>query len=102
VAEGESCREKTARWIAVASRRGIEARTAIGVAWDGGAFVWHAWAEARVGDRWIPVDPAFRQSPARGPRFTVARWEANGEEARIEAGRRVLRCWGRAGVEAAR
>jgi transglutaminase-like putative cysteine protease len=70
------------------------------VAFDGGAFVWHAWAEVQAGGRWVPIDPAFRQAPARGPRFTLATWEDGDEEARAEAGRRILACWGRAAVEA--
>lgn len=101
-ADGASCREKTQRWLAGAARRGVRGRTAVGVAWDGAAFVWHAWAEARVGDRWVPVDPSFRQAPARGPRFTVGRWEDGDLAARAEAGRRILACWGKARVERAR
>jgi hypothetical protein len=100
-APGESCREKTARWITRAEERGFAARTAVGVAWDGGAWVWHAWAEARVGGRWLPVDPSFGQSPARGPRFTIARYGGDAAE-RLRAGRRILACWGRARVEPVR
>jgi hypothetical protein len=98
-AEGASCREKTAAWLAAARRAGLEGRTAVGVAWDGAAFVWHAWAEVREGARWVPVDPSFEQRPARGPRFTLARWTDGDEAARLDAGRRVLACWGRARVE---
>jgi hypothetical protein len=98
-ADGPSCREKTAAWLAAARRAGLEGRTAVGVAWDGAAFVWHAWAEVREGARWVPVDPSFEQRPAHGPRFTVA-WFSDGDEAaRLDAGRRVLACWGRARVE---
>jgi transglutaminase-like putative cysteine protease len=70
----------------------------VGVAFDGGAFVWHAWAEVHMGGRWVPVDPSFQQAPARGPRFTLATWEEGDEAARAEAGRRILACWGRAAV----
>jgi hypothetical protein len=98
-ADGASCREKTAAWLAAARRAGLEGRTAVGVAWDGAAFVWHAWAEVREGARWVPVDPSFEQRPARGPRFTVARFSDGEEAARLDAGRRVLGCWGRARVE---
>ncbi len=55
-----------------------------------------------MGGRWVAVDPAFRQAPARGPRFTVATWAPGDEAARAEAGRRLLACWGRGGVEPAR
>lgn len=98
-AEGASCREKTARWLAAAARAGFPGRTAVGVAWDGEAFTWHAWAEVQVDGRWLAVDPSFGQSPARGPRFTLARWAEEDVAARAAAGRRVLECWGRARVE---
>jgi hypothetical protein len=98
-APGESCREKTERWLEGAARAGYTGRTAVGVAWDGAAFSWHAWAEVRVEGRWIPVDPSFEQLPARGPRFTLARFADGDEAARAAAGRRVLACWGRARIE---
>ncbi|ABS24395.1 transglutaminase domain-containing protein [Anaeromyxobacter sp. Fw109-5] len=96
-AAGESCREKTAAYLATAAAAGHEGRTAIGVAWDGDGFVWHAWAELLADGSWVPVDPSFGELPARGPRFTVARHGA-GRAAALAAGRRVLACWGRAGV----
>lgn len=98
-AQGANCREKAARWLGLAARAGVTGRTAVGVAWDGSAFAWHAWAEALVDGKWVAVDPTFGQSPARGPRFTVARWADGDEPARAAAGRRVLECWGRARVE---
>jgi hypothetical protein len=93
--DGASCREKTAAWLARAARAGLEGRTAVGVAWDGERFVWHAWPEVRLGRRWIPVDPSFEQLPARGPRFTVATYEDRDERSRQQAGERILACWGR-------
>jgi hypothetical protein len=98
-AEGTSCREKTARWLAAAARAGFPGRTAVGVAWDGAAFAWHSWAEVLVDGRWVGVDPTFGQAPARGARFTLARWADSDGAARAAAGRRVLECWGRARVE---
>lgn len=98
-AAGASCREKSAAWLAEARRRGLEGRTAVGVAWDGEAFVWHAWAEVRVEKRWLPVDPSFGQLPARGPRFTLGRFADGDAEARGRAGERILGCWGAARVE---
>lgn len=97
-AEGESCREKTASWLAAARAKGVEGRTAVGVAWDGAVFVWHAWAEVRSGAGWIPIDPSFGQAPARGPRFTVATYADGDAAARDAAGVRILGCWG-SGVE---
>jgi hypothetical protein len=98
-AGGATCREKTGRWLELAARAGFAGRTAVGLAWDGTAFAWHAWAEVQADGRWIPVDPTFGQLPARGPRFTVARYADGDAAARAEAGRRVLECWGRARVE---
>jgi hypothetical protein len=98
-ADGANCREKTQRWLEGASQAGVTGRTAVGVAWDGSAFSWHAWAEVQVEGRWIPVDPSFGQLPARGPRFTIARYAEADVGARAAAGRRVLECWGRARIE---
>jgi len=98
-AAGASCREKTAHWLAAAARAGFPGRTAVGVAWDGSAFAWHAWAEALVEGKWIAVDPTFGEAPARAARFTVGRWAEADAAAREAAGRRVLDCWGRARVE---
>jgi hypothetical protein len=100
-AAGPTCRERTAAWLERARTAGLRGRTAVGVAWDGGGFVWHAWAEVHAGGRWVPVDPSFRQAPARGPRFTLATWGAGDEAGRAEAGRRILACWGRAAVTGA-
>ncbi len=94
-----SCREATARWLEAAAERGLHGRHAVGVAFDGSGFVWHEWAEVRAGGRWVAVDPAFRQAPALGVRFVVARYAPGDPTARAEAGRRVLACWGRARVE---
>jgi hypothetical protein len=98
-AAGESCREKTRAWLETARRRGREGRTAVGVAWDGGGFVWHAWAEVRDGERWIAVDPSFGELPAGGPRFTLGRYADGDAAAREAAGARILACWGAARVE---
>jgi len=97
--EEGSCREKTAQWLARAREFGLAGRHAVGVAWDGRDFVWHEWAELNVGGRWVAVDPSFRQVPAQGPRFTLARFADGDEAARAAAGRRVLSCWGKARVQ---
>jgi hypothetical protein len=101
-AEGPSCREKTAAWLARASRAGLEGRTAVGVAWDGQRFVWHAWAEVRLERGWVPVDPSFGELPARGPRFTLATWAEGDRAARLRAGERILACWARERVREVR
>ncbi len=96
-ADGASCREKAAAWLRRAAHAGLTGRSAVGVAWDGGRFVWHAWAEVRLERGWIAVDPSFGERPARGPRFTVATYDD--ERSRAKAGERILACWGRARVE---
>ncbi len=97
-ADGASCLDRTAAWLARAARAGLRGRTAVGVAWDGSRFVWHAWPEVHLERGWIPVDPSFGQRPARGPRFTLAVWEPGDEAARLRAGERILGCWGREAV----
>jgi hypothetical protein len=97
--ERGSCRGKTAAWLKQARELGLDGRHAVGVAWDGKNFVWHEWAELYVAGRWVAVDPSFRQVPAQGPRFTLARFADGDEVARAGAGRAVLACWGRARVQ---
>jgi hypothetical protein len=96
--DGRSCREQAADYAALVRRLGRDARVAVGAAHDGRGFTWHAWVEVRVGTRWLPVDPAFGQLPALGPRFTIARHRGDAAGT-VEAGRRILECWGRAAVE---
>lgn len=99
---GRNCREKTMRYLALATDRGIDGRHVIGVAQDGQGFVWHEWAELWVDGRWWPIDPSFRQAPARGSRFVVARFVEGVPGAQREAGRRVLACWGRSRITGGR
>jgi hypothetical protein len=99
-AAGAGCVERTAAWLARARRAGVPGRTAVGVAWDGTRFVWHAWAEVRLERGWVPVDPSFGELPARGPRFTLAVHAPGDEAARVRAGERILACWGRERVVA--
>lgn len=94
-AEGATCRDKAAAWLARAARAGLPGRTAVGVAWDGARFVWHAWAEVRLSRGWIPVDPAFGERPARGPRFTLATFAPGDPVGQQRAGERILACWAR-------
>ena len=92
---GRPCQAQAAAYAAAARARGLAARVAVGVAHDGLGFVWHAWTEVRTAHGWVPVDPAFGQVPARGPRFTVAR-HAGDAGSLQDAGRRILECWGTA------
>jgi hypothetical protein len=94
---GASCRERTSHYLEIAAKAGLRGSHAVGVAFDGHAYVWHEWAELLVRGRWIAVDPSFEQAPAEGPRFTVARFEDRDAAGRDEAGRRVLECWSAGG-----
>lgn len=98
-APGASCREKAIAWVARARAAGLAARVAVGPAFDGAGFSWHAWAEVDAAGRWIAVDPTFGEAPARSPRFTVATFDPGDAASEAEAGRRVLACWGRARIE---
>lgn len=97
--DGRRCRDQAASYVAAASRAGLPARVALGVAHDGQGFVWHAWAEVETSAGWVAVDPAFGQLPARGPRFTVARHGRDAAGSEAAAGARILACWGTAAVE---
>ena len=65
--DGATCREKTARYVAAAERKGFTARHVVGVAWDGSAFSWHEWAELWSEREWLPVDPLLPPGPRRRP-----------------------------------
>jgi len=96
--ERGNCQERSAAYLRRAREDGLEGRLVVGVAWDGARFVWHEWVEVAAARRWIAVDPSFRQLPAQAPRFAVARFAPGDEDARAEAGRKVLACWGKAGI----
>ena len=96
--ERGGCQERSAEYLRIAAGDGLEGRLVVGVAWDGARFVWHQWVEVAAGRRWVAVDPSFRQAPAQGPRFAVARFTPGDEGGRAAAGRKVLACWGKAGV----
>ena len=99
--ERGNCQEMSLAYLRGARDDGLEGRLVVGVAWDGTRFVWHEWAEVAAARRWIAVDPSFRQLPAQAPRFAVARFAPGDEAGRAEAGRKVLACWGKAGITAA-
>jgi hypothetical protein len=93
-----SCREQTAAYAASAVSAGFTVRHVVGPAWDGRSFTWHEWAEVRVEKRWLAVDPTFRQAPAEGARFVIARFTHGDDAERAAAGAKILSCWGRASI----
>lgn len=62
------CTEHTVLMVALLRRLGVPSRAAFGwVGVDEGTETilgLHAWAEAKIGQRWIPLDPTFDQGPA--------------------------------------
>jgi hypothetical protein len=100
--ERGNCQEMSLAYLRAARDDGLEGRIVVGVAWDGSRFVWHEWVEVAAARRWTAVDPSFRQLPAQAPRFAVARFAPGDEAGRAEAGRKVLACWGKAGVTVTR
>ncbi|MCB9687569.1 MAG: hypothetical protein H6738_16610 [Alphaproteobacteria bacterium] len=70
------CTEHALLFVRRATEAGLEARTLAGylVTVDPPALVLHAWAEVRLGDRWVGVDPALGQLPADAGHLPVGRW----------------------------
>ena len=50
------CTEHAYLLCALARARGIPARAAFGLVYKDGRFIFHAWTEARIRDRWLPYD----------------------------------------------
>jgi transglutaminase-like putative cysteine protease len=72
------CNEHTALYVAMARAMGIPARIAVGLAYVGNAFYYHAWPEVYLDEGknrglWLPVDPTFNQFPADGTHLRLAR-----------------------------
>jgi hypothetical protein len=69
------CTEHTMLMVAMLRRLGAPARAAIGwAALDMGyetILGLHTWAEVKIGQRWIPMDPTFGQAPAGAFRATL-------------------------------
>jgi transglutaminase-like putative cysteine protease len=57
--------------IALLRRLGVPARAATGWIGLGGTEAVHFWVEAKIGGRWIPLDPTFDQAPASAFRIKL-------------------------------
>jgi hypothetical protein len=57
--------------IALLRRLGVPARGVSGWVAIDGTLGLHFWAEVKVGGRWIPIDPAFDQTPASAFRIKL-------------------------------
>jgi hypothetical protein len=72
------CTEHTRLFVALARAAGIRAREVKGLVYanygEGGpGLYWHAWAEVKVGDAWIAVDPTFGQDVADATHIALGR-----------------------------
>lgn len=72
------CTEHALLFVALARALGIPTRGVHGLVYamygDGGpGLYWHAWAEVRVGDEWIAVDPTFDQEVADATHIALGR-----------------------------
>ncbi len=68
------CTEHSVLFVALARALKIPARVAVGIAYwpPGDGFGWHAWAEAKIGDRWITIDPTWNQPIADATHIKLA------------------------------
>jgi hypothetical protein len=57
------CNEHTSLYTALARAAGVPTRIAVGVVYQKGYFLYHAWPEIYM-DGWIPIDPTLGQFPA--------------------------------------
>jgi len=70
--EGQ-CRGHTALYTALARSRKIPTRQVTGIVYtDQGGFLYHAWAESYVNNKWLAVDPTFKQIPADATHIKIA------------------------------
>jgi len=72
------CTEHALLFVALARAAGIPARGVHGLVYanyggGGAGLYWHAWAEVKVGEEWIPVDPTFDQDVADATHITLGR-----------------------------
>ena len=72
------CTEHTRLFVALCRAAGIRAREVKGLVYanygqGGPGLYWHAWAEVRVGEAWIAVDPTFGQDVADATHIALGR-----------------------------
>jgi hypothetical protein len=74
------CNEHTVLFISLARALQIPSRIAVGLVYSDRSgpvkgFYYHAWAEVRFGDVWLPIEPTFGQIPADATHIKVANGE---------------------------
>jgi hypothetical protein len=57
------CNEHAVLYAGLARAAGLPSRVVAGVVYAEGVFLYHAWNEVWLGQRWVSVDPAFDQMP---------------------------------------
>ncbi len=72
------CTEHSRLFVALSRAAGIRAREVKGLVYanygqGGPGLYWHAWAEVKVGDEWIAVDPTFGQDVADATHIALGR-----------------------------
>ena len=65
------CTEHGVLAVALLRRLGVPARGVTGWVAYGGSLGLHFWVEARIGGRWLPLDPTFDQAPASAYRLKL-------------------------------
>lgn len=66
------CTEHTVLAVALLRRLGVPARGVTGWVAAGRTFGLHLWVEVLIGNRWIPVDPTFDETPASALHLKLA------------------------------
>jgi transglutaminase-like putative cysteine protease len=66
-----ACSQHGVLAVALLRRLGVPARGVTGWMAFGDSLGLHFWVEARIGGRWIPVDPTFDQAPASAYRLKL-------------------------------
>ncbi|HEY6874705.1 MAG TPA: transglutaminase-like domain-containing protein [Geobacteraceae bacterium] len=70
------CRSRALLYVALARAAGIPTRLVAGLVYVGGkGFLYHCWAESRVGE-WVAVDPNLGQVPADATHIKLAEGES--------------------------
>ena len=67
-----ACAQHGVLAVALLRRLGVPARGVTGWMAFGETLGLHFWVEARIGGRWIPLDPTFDQAPASAYRLKLA------------------------------
>ena len=65
------CTEHGTLAVALLRRLGVPARGVTGWVAFGDSMGLHFWVEARIGGRWVPLDPTFDQAPASAYRLKL-------------------------------